>query len=638
MEVKYDKTAVLEYIANFRNLQDLMRRDMDESLNKYNVCKQEYSRIFTECEEESRRAYNRVMSAEREIQMADMMMEQAMASTSDSDDEDSQLDYDMINRAQEMRRQAEADLVVAQADYSRAQDNIGKLNAVMEKYGPALEAESKVVNDSFTECSIIGSKAGEALEQYVGVMDKAYSALYESSSPQSTTSGYGSSSTGSSGNSVTAGGSSRGVAGSQSSSEPGDANSGSNSDSIGGGDGMTSSGENKGATGIQSSSQTDALNNGSGTSKGTIESPMVAVSGLGEAQTISGNNSSGTSSLLTGVAAAGVLSYMIAGQKREFANSKAGLNQAYKMAIKAKDRVAASEILSDFHKLGNTQVEKSVYANGITQTEMQVPEASENEFMREQSDETVRMETESEELPISDKMLFGFGKREIIETKMEVKERLEKCGVGEVKLEGVLERYQEMIAKDMEEMCESYPELRGYIGKISVHDLGEGVFACAGPRMDSNGYSTEIWVNRSIFSKSGLESRVYNCESSNWRGETWLAGYGPDAVLKHEMAHILHLRMIAEEQGIELGCKDRGAFTELQEKYDRNHIVCSMCYNVMKEKGISPQDLARNLSVYGSRDMGECFAEAISEYETRKNPRPYATAVYEEYKRRVNKL
>lgn len=261
-----------------------------------------------------------------------------------------------------------------------------------------------------------------------------------------------------------------------------------------------------------------------------------------------------------------------------------------------------------------------------------------NDFLGEQPDESVRMETESEELPISDKMLFGFGKRDVIETKTEVKERLEQCGVGEVKLDGVLERYQEMIAKDMEEMCESYPELRGYIGKISVHDMDEGVFACAGPRMDSNGYSTEIWINRSIFSKSGLESRVYNCESSNWRGETWIAGHGLDAVLKHEMAHILHLRLIAEEQGVGLGSKDCLAFAELQEKYNRNHIICSLCYNVMKEKGISPKDLARNLSVYGSRDMGECFAEAISEYETRKKPRPYATAVYEEYKRRVNKL
>lgn len=259
MEIKYDKNAVLEYITNLRNLQDLMKHDMDECLNKYNVCKQVYSRIFTECEEESRRAYNRVMSAERETQMADMMMEQAMASTLDFDDEDSQFNYDMINRAKEMRKQAEADLLVAQADYLRTQDNISKLNTAIEKYGSVLEAESRIVNDSFTECSIVGSKASEALEQYVEVMDKAYSELYESALPQSITSTYGSFSTG----------------------------------------------------------------------------------------------SSGTSSLLTGVAAAGVLSYMIAGQKREFANNVAGLNQAYKAAIKANDKGAAGKILQAFNSFGN---------------------------------------------------------------------------------------------------------------------------------------------------------------------------------------------------------------------------------------------------------------------------------------------
>lgn len=272
MKVKYDKSAILDYIANFRNLQGLMKRDMDESLNKYKTCKQEYSRIYTECEEESRRAYNRVMSAESEIQMADMMMEHAMVSMSDSDDEGSQPDYDMINRAQEMRRQAEADLVVAQADYSRAQDNISKLNAVMEKYGSTLEAESKVVNDSFTECSIVGSKAGETLEQYVGVMDKVYSALYEGASLQSTSSGTG-----------------------------------------------------------------------------------VA------------NNSNGSS--LAGVATTGVVSYMIAGQRREFPNSKFGLSQAHKAAIKAKDKDAAGEILQAFNNFENEQVKKYENPNESLQAE-----------------------------------------------------------------------------------------------------------------------------------------------------------------------------------------------------------------------------------------------------------------------------
>lgn len=341
MEVKYDKTAVLDYIANFRNLQDLMRRDMDESLNKYNACKQEYSRIFTECEEESHRAYNRVMSAESEIQMADMMMEQAMASMSDSDDEDSQPDYDMINRAQEMRRQAEADLVVAQADYSRAQDNISKLNAVMEKYGPSLEAESKVVNDSFTECSIVGSKAGEALEQYVGVMDKAYSALYESSASQGTSSGSsGASLGGSSGASI--GGTSNGV------------------------ENVSNMGEGGVANGISTSG-------GFGTNTSASGNASSGISGQGGAQMGQANGMSGVGAFVAGAATAGIVSYMIAGQKREFPNSKAGLSQAYKAAIKAGDTQTATIIKNQF---AESKEQNNPSPNGNIKSEI------ENEIMK----------------------------------------------------------------------------------------------------------------------------------------------------------------------------------------------------------------------------------------------------------------
>jgi predicted nucleic acid-binding Zn-ribbon protein len=358
MEVKYDETAVLDYISNFRNLQDLMKRDMDESLNKYNACKQEYSRIFTECEEESHRAYNRVMSADSEIQMADMMLDQAMASVSDSDDEDSQPDYDMINRAQEMRRQAEADLVGAQADYSRAQDNIRKLNAIMEKYGPTLEAESKVVNDSFTECSLVGSKASEALEQYVGVMDKAYSALYESPAPQSSYGASGSSSS----------------SGSNGSTMEETNGSGGNSTTIV--NEMTSSGDNKGVMSKQTISGIDVANASGGLSsvQGAIGSTTGGISGQSSAQMGKGAGMSGAGTFVAGALTIGIVSYMIAGQKREFSNDKVGLNQAYKAAIKANDRGVAGEILhafknienkplTDAHKIDATSMYKSKLAD-----------------------------------------------------------------------------------------------------------------------------------------------------------------------------------------------------------------------------------------------------------------------------------
>lgn len=234
-----------------------------------------------------------------------------------------------------------------------------------------------------------------------------------------------------------------------------------------------------------------------------------------------------------------------------------------------------------------------------------------------------------------EKYLFGFTKNELQETGGEVRERLQECGVRNVQLEGVRERYQEMIAGSVEQMCEAYPELKGYVGTIRTAELPDGVFACAGPVMSQEGYQTEIRLNRELFGKGGLEGRVERLELPNWRGESWLAGEGAEAVMKHEMGHILHLRMIAEQEGMELGSTDASDFRRLQKLYNLNSIADSICYEAMREQNIAPKDLARNISVYGAHDMGECFAEAISEYETRKHPRPYAVAVHEEYERRM---
>lgn len=250
------------------------------------------------------------------------------------------------------------------------------------------------------------------------------------------------------------------------------------------------------------------------------------------------------------------------------------------------------------------------------------------EVVSETSMETSDMKTDGI------KYLFGFEKKEVQETDREIKERLQECGVKDIQLEGVREKYQEMIASSVEQMCESYPELKGYINSIRVADLESRTFACAGPTMTSEGFQTQILVNREAFENKGLESRIERYELPNWKGESWFAGEGYDAILKHEMAHLLHLQMIAKEEGLALGERNRIKFWEVQKRYDRNAIVTKICYETMQEQHIEPKELAAAISVYGAHDMGECFAEAMSEYETRKHPRPFAVAVHEKYERR----
>lgn len=235
------------------------------------------------------------------------------------------------------------------------------------------------------------------------------------------------------------------------------------------------------------------------------------------------------------------------------------------------------------------------------------------------------------------KELFGIHPKEVIETNHEVRERMERCGVSEVALEGVKERYQIKIAESLEEMTNHYPELREYLGRIRTADLPHGVFACAGPICKENGFQAEIQLSRESFTKGGLECRLVDMEKKNWRDESWLAGEGLEGVLKHEMAHVLHLRMIAEKEGVEPGCMDKSKYKEITEQYQRNAIVTNMCYNSFKDLGISAKDIGKELSTYGAHNFGEFFAEAISEYETKKNPRRLAYEVHRRYQEYIEK-
>ena len=213
----------------------------------------------------------------------------------------------------------------------------------------------------------------------------------------------------------------------------------------------------------------------------------------------------------------------------------------------------------------------------------------------------------------------------------EVRERLQEKGIEKIDLSEVKEIWQVKIAEAVETMCDSYPELEGYIGCIRTVDLPEGVFACAGPRMTMKGFSTEIQLNKEMFSKSNLELKIVDSERENFRGEKWLAGRGVDGVLKHEMAHLMHLRLLAKEEGLDIGDSDLNKYKNVIEGYQRNYIMSTMCYDTLKELGISPRDIGKNLSTYGATNFGECFAEAISEYETAKSPRILAKTIHEKY-------
>ena len=58
----------------------------------------------------------------------------------------------------------------------------------------------------------------------------------------------------------------------------------------------------------------------------------------------------------------------------------------------------------------------------------------------------------------------------------------------------------------------------------------------------------------------------------------------------------------------------------MQGLYGRDATIISLCYDSLKEAGISPKDIGRELSTYGATGFGETFAECIAEVQTRRNP------------------
>lgn len=255
-------------------------------------------------------------------------------------------------------------------------------------------------------------------------------------------------------------------------------------------------------------------------------------------------------------------------------------------------------------------------------------------FFGELIESTESVDVKTEQGEVRDKNFFWNESK--IETMPEIEERLNELGIENVDLRGTKEIWQKKIAASVESMFESHPELQGCLGCIRTAKLDDGVYACTDPRMTENGISSEIQLNEKLFSKSDLELKIVDMQIENFRGETWFAGKGLDGVLKHEMAHIMHLKMIADKEEISFGDTDKEKYELLSQGYYRNSVVAKLCNDSLKELDISPKDVARELSVYGASDFGEFFAEAISESETSKKPRRLAMRVNEKYNEYLN--
>ena len=255
--------------------------------------------------------------------------------------------------------------------------------------------------------------------------------------------------------------------------------------------------------------------------------------------------------------------------------------------------------------------------------------------MLENSEFAESMDSFENENEDFDKGLFWKKETELIETQESVRHELELAGIKETDLDGMREVYQEKLAEAVSEMVDNYPELRDFIGKVSVKDLSQHIYALTGPRMGKDGFYTEIQFNLNRFSKVGLEYDIADSETENYKGERWFAGKGLKGIVEHELAHLLHLKLISQDMGLDPGDTGPLEYMELKHRYMVNDQIEEIIQDAMNNLGIEKRDLKKELSIYGASDPGECFAEAISEHETSDSPRRLSNEIYRLYKEKI---
>lgn len=180
MELSYDKAALHEYMDDINGVGEIVRRSKDESSSVYYSCKQQYTRIYTEMEQITRKAYNKVETAESMQRTAEAEFDFAMRLMENAEDENAQESARrQLQHAQELRTEAETEMEVASAEYSKAQAKMKSLTDVWDRYQSQLEAAAHKVEDGFSAFVTVVGNGNRDLGEYMNVMDKAQASLYE---------------------------------------------------------------------------------------------------------------------------------------------------------------------------------------------------------------------------------------------------------------------------------------------------------------------------------------------------------------------------------------------------------------------------------------------------------------------------
>lgn len=161
------------------NVENTLSFERDMSLNSYNSCKQQYTRLQTKIEEEIRRAYNQLEAAESMYRSAAAEYDAAMSRASSAeDDSDRSAAQSQADYARQRMADAEVEIARANEALARANGAMGNLTNVWAQYSPSAEAAANRIEDNYVAFSHLTSNGNNDLGQYIGLMEQAKGALY----------------------------------------------------------------------------------------------------------------------------------------------------------------------------------------------------------------------------------------------------------------------------------------------------------------------------------------------------------------------------------------------------------------------------------------------------------------------------
>lgn len=184
--------------------------------------------------------------------------------------------------------------------------------------------------------------------------------------------------------------------------------------------------------------------------------------------------------------------------------------------------------------------------------------------------------------------------------------KLDGCDLGSAK----------SIASAYQQIFEKYPQLKGKFGAVTSKNLGSSTYAQCWLRSDGR-----VDVNNASGFYSNWPNVVKKYErdvQSNWHP----FGTTAESVVTHEVGHAIDGYL--SNSGILGGRNAAGEY---------RYASSLLRSKVMKQCGLTVKDSASAVSIYGSTNPQEWFAEAFAEYITSANPRPVAATLGKEIER-----